>query len=67
VQENKYFDFPFDMSNMKNPLNYREHNSQPTIYEGDLYQIDWVRIHVYQCNWRGLDSLMVFYFILNQI
>lgn len=49
---------------MTNPLSYKEHKSLklPTIYEGDLYQIDWIRIYVYPCNWRGTESLMVIFF-----
>jgi hypothetical protein len=58
-QEKKYFDFPFDTSKMKNPLNFRERPGLPTIYEGDLYHIDWIRVYVYPCNWRGTESLMV--------
>ena len=48
---------------MTNPLTFKEHKSLklPTIYEGDLYQIDWIRIYVYPCNWRGTESLMVIF------
>lgn len=44
---------------MQQPLNYREQHGLPTIYEGDLYHINWIRLYIYPCTWRGSDSLVV--------
>ena len=44
---------------MKSELIHQEHHLFPTIFQGDLYDIDWIRIYVGHCHWRGSDSLMV--------
>lgn len=31
----------------------------PTLYEGNLTEIEWIRIMIYTCNYKGIECYVV--------
>jgi hypothetical protein len=53
----KYFDFPMLTGDKK--IKYKESDTYPTTFEGDLEYIKWVKVYLNQCTWKGNESIMV--------
>lgn len=55
--KSKCFNFPMNIGNKT--LMYKENDNFPTMYEGDLESVEWVKILVFECQWKGNEALMV--------
>jgi hypothetical protein len=53
----KHFDFPLIIGD--NKLTWRQHPNFPTLFEGDLENIKWVRIILNPTTWKGQECLMI--------
>lgn len=53
----KQFDFPINTRNKD--LLLQETENCPTMYEGDVECVDWVKVHLCECQWKENEALMV--------
>lgn len=53
----KHFDFPLIIGD--NKLTWKQHPNFPTLFEGDLENIKWVRIILNPTIWKGQECLLI--------
>jgi hypothetical protein len=53
----KCVDLPYNIGD-KN-INFKEIENSSGVYEGDLQNVNWMRLYVYPSNWKGNDCLII--------